>query len=452
MKPQSVAVLMDVVLEQKPQRPINVFNWQVKSAGATNGFDGSPFWKPHVLALTAPSTAYPTTVDLTAGLLATLPLPNLTAYTRAILDPSDASLSKVECPRPDLSRYAHLRPRSPAGPSSLRYFFALNLRNRLPLLPQLLGSILEVIRFLGPEHCALSIVEGNSPDGTAEVLATLEPELIRLGVRTYFTLNNQIDPLAEGSDRFSSLAALRNLAVAPLLAAGPERSTTTAAADATVLFINDVAICADDLLELAHQRLRQGADMACAMDWTGAAAADDDDVQPGPAFYDVYIARAINGDLFFDVPPATVSWDRAADLFWNEPIARARLERHAPFQVFACWNGAVAFTARPLVEGKAAFRGARADRGECSQGESQAFCKDLWLNGYGKIMVVPQVNLAYSIEEGRTIKKLKGFASRWAAEEDEAEPRIEWLPPPDQVKCMPTFQDQTWRPWNETFA
>lgn len=361
---------------------------------------------------------------------------------RAILDPGDATLPKLECPRLDSSRYQYLRPESlSAGGSQTRYFFALNLRNNLPILPQLLGSILEAIRFLGPEHCALSIVEGNSPDGTAEVLAALEPEFTKLNIRTHLVLNHPLDPLAEENDRFSSLASLRNLAVAPLLA----DPTRYADADATIIFVNDVAICADDLLELAHQRRRQGADMACGLDWIG---------DNPPVFYDAYIARAINGDTFFEIPPGA-SWARAADLFWNEPVARARYARREPFQVFACWNGAVAFTARPLVEGAVVFRGSRADRGECRHGEPQVFCKDLWFQGYGKIMVVPSVNLEYSVEKGRAIKALKGFASNGApAEDDElgAEATIEWRPPPDQVKCMPTFTEQSWRPWNETLG
>ncbi|KAK4031755.1 glycosyltransferase [Parachaetomium inaequale] len=385
---------------------------------------------------------------------AILPRQNLTAYVRSILDPSDAGLPKLECPLIDSSRYAHLRPKShPTRGSQPRYFFALNLRNCLPILPQLLGSILEAIRFLGPEHCALSIVEGNSPDGTAEILAALEPQLTKLGIRTYFTLHNAIDPLAEGSDRFSSLAALRNLALAPLLTATADHPHSPTTADApsvddaaTVLFINDVALCADDILELLHQRTLQNADMACALDWTGSDPS---------IFYDVYVARALNGDLFFEVPPDTVSWSRAADLFWNEPLAHQRLARGQPFQVFACWNGAVAFTARPLLEGKVAFRGANAEKGECHGGEPQLFCKDLWWRGYGRIMVVPSVNLEYSVESGRAIKEAKGFASqRGRNEKDGGDemPRIDWLPPPDLVKCMPTFTDQTWRAWNETLV
>jgi alpha-1,3-mannosyltransferase len=296
--------------------------------------------------------------------------------------------------------------------------------------------VFEAIRFLGPASCALSIVEGNSPDGTAEVLAALEPHLTKLGIRTFFTLNTALDPLSEGSDRFSSLASLRNMALRPLIT---NPSSFHVDDDVTVVFINDVAICPDDILELVHQRVHQAADMACAMDWIG---------DPPAIFYDVYVARAINGDLFFEIP-AGVSWARAKDLFWNEPVARERFGRHEPFQVYACWNGAVVFTAKPVIEGKVGFRAARKEKGECHTGEPGLFCKDMWFEGYGRIMVVPSVSLEYSVETGERIKASKGFTSGWVTESDGGA-KVEWLPPPDQVKCMPTFDKQNWRPWNET--
>jgi alpha-1,3-mannosyltransferase len=368
---------------------------------------------------------------------------NLTAYVQAILDPSlNPDLPKLKCPPFNRSRYEYLQtaPSSSSSDPPLRYFFALNLRNCLPVLPRLLASILEAILFLGPSHCALSIVEGNSPDGTADVLAALEPFLTTLNIRTHFSLNTTPNPLAPGADRFSTLAQLRNLALLPLTT-----NPTAYHPDTTVAFINDVALCPDDILELLHQKHHQRADMACALDWTGGGG-------PNPVFYDVYVARAANGDLFFDVPPDTVSWSRAGDLFWNEPVAKQRYEKREPFQVFACWNGAVVFTARPVVEGKVGFRGARRERGECHAGEPGLFCKDLWWEGYGRIMVVPTVGLEYAEEAGAALKGLKGFTAALVAEETGRETPIEWAPPPDLVKCMPTFNDQSWRPWNETLV
>ncbi len=184
--------------------------------------------------------------------------------------------------------------------------------------------------------------------------------------------------------------------------------------------------------------------MACAFDWIGDASA--------PVFYDSYIARAVNGDLFFEIPAPDVSWSKATDLFWNEPIAKARFGKHMPFQVFSCWNGATVFTARPVIEEKVVFRAARKEAGECHAGEPQLFCKDMWFQGYGKIMVVPTVNLEYSNEKGREIKSSKGYTAELVAKEGEKEDTIEWLPPPDMVKCMSTFDQQSWRPWNETLT
>jgi alpha-1,3-mannosyltransferase len=152
--------------------------------------------------------------------------------------------------------------------------------------------------------------------------------------------------------------------------------------------MNDLTLCLDDILELVHQRRFLGGDMTCAFDWIYGGGDD-------PIFYDSYIARSINGDLFFDIPPETASYSAAGDLFWNEPVAQARFTAHQPFQVFSCWNGAVVFTAAPIVEVKVAFRAASEDKGECFQAEPQLFCKDMWFQGYGKIAVIPTVNLEY---------------------------------------------------------
>ncbi|KAK8874042.1 glycosyltransferase family 69 protein [Apiospora arundinis] len=364
-----------------------------------------------------------------------------TAYVVSILEPKDHNASRLQCPSPGVGRYKHLRSKS-ARKSPVKYHFALNLRQCLHLLPQLLGSVVEAIRLLGPEQCALSIIEGNSEDGTQDVLAALQRELVKLmGDRVHIVLGDSIDPVSLGSPggaRFSRLAALRNMALQPLVQ-HPERY----AGDATVIFINDVAICTEDILELMHQRRVLRADMTCAMDWM---IGDDG----RSLFYDSYIARAANGDLFFDIPPQTASFEHGVDgLFWNEPVARARLEAHLPFQVFSCWNGAVSFAAKPIMERKVTFRVSREDLGECYGGEPQLFCKDMAFQGYGKIAVVPSVSLEYSIEKGEMLKKAKGFVSSLVDDDSEKE-SIAWQPPPERVKCMPTFDNQYWRPWNDT--
>jgi alpha-1,3-mannosyltransferase len=347
------------------------------------------------------------------------------------MQPSATELPRLECPRPDTSRYEYLAPNlSPTNPE-IQFFFALDLRECLTLLPRLIGSVVEAIRFLGPKHCALYIIEGNSLDGTAEVLAALRPELDAL-TTTYYFRSSDIDP-KEG-DRIAKLAQLRNMALQPML---DEMESSKYSSNTTVVFINDVAICMEDILELVHQRRALGADMTCALDWTY--------VGRNPTFYDVWVARGMTGDSFFEIPPDG-SWDQAWHLFWNDGEAASRLRERKPFQVFSCWNGAVAFTAAPIVRQEVAFRASR--EGECFQGEPQLFCKDLWFHGYGKIAVIPSVNLEYSDEKGRMIKQEKGYTSQWVGQDDEG---IDWKPaPPREVKCMPSYDKQYFEAWNST--
>lgn len=356
------------------------------------------------------------------------------AYIHAILNPSDSTFARLECPQPDLDRYAYLGHPSnqTEAPQHPRFFFALDLHQCVHLLPRLLSSIIETITFLGPENCVLSIVEGRSDDGTFEVLDELRPSLQALGVK-YFLQTSDVNPTAPGEDRIEALAGLRNLALQDLL-----DYPAHYAPDTTIIFLNDIALCMEDILELLHQRKWQGADQTCAMDWTY--------VGDNPTFYDVWIARGMTGDSFFKIPEDG-SWDFAWNLFWNDDKARVRLAAAKPFQVFACWNGVTSFTAKPMLDGRIRFRAHRS--GECFQGEPKLFAKDMWAEGYGKIAVVPSVNVEYSDEATKKIKALKGYVARHVANE-ENDRRIEWdTKPPEKVKCMPNYQHQTFVDWDE---
>jgi alpha-1,3-mannosyltransferase len=362
---------------------------------------------------------------------------NITAYIDAILDVNATTLPHLDCPAFDRRRYGSLAHDPSDTSPEILYFFALDLRNCLPLLPRLIGSIVEVIRFLGPARCALSIVEGNSPDGTYDVLAALRPALDAL-TTTYYFQSTPLNPLA--GDRISGLAELRNLALGPLL--NETEAPRYHATNTTVAFVNDVAICAEDILELLHQRRHLRADMVCAFDWTYVGA--------DPTFYDVWVAKDMAGDTFFRIPPDG-SWDEAGTLFPSDPAARARHARLLPFQAFSCWNGATAFTASPVLDGLVRFRGPR--DGECYQGEPQLFCKDLWWLGYGRIAVVPSVNLEYTDDKGKLVKALKGYTSENVLGVRPEEEEIEWsATPPEQVRCMPSWEDQFWEPWNVTLG
>ena len=365
-------------------------------------------------------------------------------YVDAIIAPGDTNLLKLECPVPSGDRYEHLRFYEESDWNAqnieedpLKYFFALDLYQCAYVLARLLGSILEAMKFLGPQHCALSIVEGRSKDGTFETLLLLTEQLDQLGVR-YFLQSNERNPQRVGGgatgDRIEALVILRNQALQPLvdLQLGDDTETT-------VVFVNDVAICMEDMLELIYQRYRQNADMTCAMDWEVGAAT---------FFYDAWISRGINGDSFFPISPDG-NWDNATNLFWNDPKTLKLFNAGRPFQVFSCWNGAVTFTAKPIIQQKIQFR--NAPTSECLQGEPVSFCKDLWIEGYGRIAVIPSVNLAYSNEKGREIKASKGYVTDFLGTNEDKKDKIEWEEkPPEKVKCIPSWTNQYWVPWNNT--
>ena len=179
--------------------------------------------------------------------------------------------------------------------------------------------------------------------------------------------------------------------------------------------------------------------MVCGMDWTY--------VGRDPTFYDVWIAPTLKGDSFFEIPPDG-NWNSAWNLFWNDPETQARFNKKQPFQVYSCWNGGAVFKAAPLM-GTEGVRFREARKGECHQGEPQLFCKNLWWRGYGKIAVVPTVNLEYLDEKGRKIKEEKRCVSKWVGGEGYQDEGIEWRSEsPKGVKCMGRYENQFFEPWN----
>lgn len=123
----------------------------------------------------------------------------------------------LECPAPQQKRYSHLRSNATnsttANDDLRKYFFALDLHQAAEKLPSLLGAVVQSIRFLGPEQCVLSIVEGRSTDGTFEILTSLRSGIEEMGTLFYLS-TSQINPSeheADGSDeRINKLASLRN--------------------------------------------------------------------------------------------------------------------------------------------------------------------------------------------------------------------------------------------------
>lgn len=349
------------------------------------------------------------------------------AIVHNVMNDKEQSSAHLKCPPSNFSRYAYLAQSKP-NESRPKYFFALDLFQSISILEQLLMSIVEAIKVLGSENCVLSIVEGRSTDGTFETLKTLQKDIQKIGVR-YHLQCIDIDPTSPDGDRILALARLRNFALSPLLAKPKDYDP-----DTRIIFINDVALCAEDILELINQGVALNADMTCAFDWWEGF------------FYDIWIGRTMVGDLFFEVPQSH-SWDFARNLFWNHEPSRQSYEKGHPFQVFSCWNGAVTIVGKPFMEGKIKFRSSV--EGECRLGEPIHLAKDLWNLGYGKIAVVPSVNIAYTLENTAQAKEAHGTVSQWVEREEGVAYKIDWIKhPPPQIKCFVDWSHPSWEPWD----
>jgi alpha-1,3-mannosyltransferase len=353
------------------------------------------------------------------------------------MNPEDTTFDRLQCSSPNEKRYMLLRSNARMVRRDLskrpNYFFALDLHQSAENAPRLLGSIVETMRFLGPELCVLSIMDGHSDDGTYEILDLLREEMKDLGAQ-YFFKSSSFNP--EQGDRMSAFAELRNEVLQPLVA-NPEQY----APDTIVIFLNNVILCMEDILEMIWQRAYQGADMTCAMDWIH----EGDE----PIFHDVSVARGMTGEFLFKIPDDG-NYNSAWDLLWNDATAQSRLNKHQPFQVFSCWNGAAIFTAKPLLEQRIKFR--HAYEAEFDEVETKLFSKDMWKAGYGKIAMVPTVNIGYTDEQAKKIRLAKGPVAEMVDlnEIHDTSSLIRWQKnPPENVKYMRSNGDQLWIKWDE---
>ena len=161
------------------------------------------------------------------------------------MTPEDNFFPRFVCPSPSDGRYEYLRHTD--SNRDLKYFYVLDLHQSAKLLPRLVGYIVETMRFLGPERCALSLTKGRSDDGTFEILKLLREDLEKIGI-TYFLNSSNLNPGV--GERIEALAKFRNLALGPLINY-PEQYL----ANAILIFLNDVSLRIEDTLKLPHQRL-----------------------------------------------------------------------------------------------------------------------------------------------------------------------------------------------------
>lgn len=298
-------------------------------------------------------------------------------------------------------RYSILTGKESGSQNGL-YLFTTVTRNIQDQLPDLTAAIAVIVDTLGPSRVAFSIVEGPSDDITASTLDdVLYPFLLSLGVpasRIRFVTNSPRLDFNQG-DRIGLLAQLRNQALEPLWhnAEGHDNESGLGAQVRAVIMFNDVYLKAEHFLEVLYWHHVNQAGITTAWDWWKR--------NPG-YYYDVWVGRTVDtGDLFYPMDPSLEKWQPSSDVFADSPASRKAFDSLEPFPVFSSWNGLAVLDPRPLLGSSSPafssntrgvrFRSASADAHECAASECALICSDYWKAGFGKVQVVPSVQLAY---------------------------------------------------------
>ncbi|VDB88227.1 unnamed protein product [Peniophora sp. CBMAI 1063] len=353
------------------------------------------------------------------------------------------------CPLQDWheARYAPLH-------NSKNVFIAANLYNSQDVLPTFFQELPTVIQHLGAERVFVSIYESNSKDRTPEMLQMLEGVLFALGVPHTIVYANE-DERPPGT-RIEILAGVRNQALRPLYNGEAAQFMPGGQFD-ELLFMNDIAFCAADMLELLLEKREQGANQACTVDYMEAV------------IYDRWVLRDIHGNPFY-------RWE---DVSWfyrflpapflapfspplpDDPAAAKRFGQNLPVQVFSCWNGAVAMDADVFAakepEGIRFRVAANSEEGGldgagkevvASDRASECFLVsvDMWKAGRGRVMIVPKASVSYDTKHYHTYRK------DYVRPADDA-PGIDWVSDPPAKVAMQDFGfwkgPERWAPWDE---
>ncbi|KAL7422698.1 hypothetical protein Q5752_001989 [Cryptotrichosporon argae] len=351
-------------------------------------------------------------------------------------------------------RYAHLRAPSPRFADRLRakgrtwegkYMFATVTRNIGSQLPDLINALFLVTTFLGPEHVSFSILEGPSDDPTPHVLReVLHTLLVSLGVRNdYIKIETDAPNINfDEVNRIAALAELRNQALAPLWDDLDSASPFNVGTDVVAaVFFNDVFLRAADFLEVLHQHVTAAPDdrgtgvgITTGWDWMSR---DPDH------FYDVWVARTIDtGDLFY--PIDWPWWSPSTDLFPTSPASKAAYDALEPFQAFSSWNALAVLAPAPFLPPfNVRFRRGDESRGECAASECTLLASDFWKVGWGRVQVVPSVQLAYdrdtAVKSDRMLRQQQ-WDLGWidGVPPAELDTTVRWSPtPPEKVRCHP---------------
>lgn len=110
----------------------------------------------------------------------------------------------------------------------------------------LFGTIVQIIEYPEIKSYALSIVEISSQDSTRHIFRELRAKIESFGAAFYHG-NSDFHPGNGRRNRIVTLAVLKNRALNPILRVFSLFKLTT------IVFVNDLIRCEDDLLEILYQ-------------------------------------------------------------------------------------------------------------------------------------------------------------------------------------------------------
>lgn len=142
-----------------------------------------------------------------------------------------------------------------------KYFFAINLYNSFDVIPDLFSNMFKVSAILGYQNVFVSVYENGSTDQTKALLRIFDALCRSVGLRV--VIRTSLRTRGAFHHRIEYLAEVRNAALAPL----QELRASEGEVFDSIIFMNDVLPCVDDLLELIWQSRRQNAGITCGSDY-----------------------------------------------------------------------------------------------------------------------------------------------------------------------------------------
>ena len=164
-------------------------------------------------------------------------------------------------PRPSQEETSFYNHRRDLSGGEHKYFFAINLYNSFDIIPDLFATLFRVSAILGYHNVFVSIYENGSTDQTKALLRIFDALARSIGLRV--TIRTSQRTRGAFNHRIEYLAEVRNAAFVPL---HEQRNAENEYFD-TIIFMNDILPCVDDLLELIYQSRLNNAGITCATDY-----------------------------------------------------------------------------------------------------------------------------------------------------------------------------------------